>query len=62
MCDDDTKKKYRPGSKMSKTEMLISEYKLEDWKSKSYLGRDPKKQATLLDSDLASNYTGILRK
>lgn len=61
-CDEDTKKKYRPGTKMSKTELLISQYKLTDWMTSSYQGRDPKKQCTLVAADLQQNYTGILRK
>lgn len=61
-CDPDPKKKFRIGSKMSKPEPIIAEYKLKEWMSKSYSGRDPKKISTLTASDLAASYAGIYRK
>ena len=61
-CDDDPKKKFRIGSKMSKPEPIIAEYKLKDWMSKSYNGRDAKKLSTLTASELAASYAGIYRK
>jgi len=61
-CDNDNKKKYRIGDKMSKTEYLIHDYNLEDWKSKSYLGRDKTKICTLTANDLSASYAGILRR
>lgn len=61
-CDDDNKKKYRIGNKMSKPEPLIIEYRLKDWESKTYQGRDPKKRCTLVAADLAASYAGINRK
>lgn len=61
-CDDDNRKKYRVASKMSKPELLIDQYKLANWMSKSYAGRDPKKKCTLVADDLAASYTGIIRK
>ena len=60
-CDDDTNKRYRPGNKMSKPEMLIAAYNLTKWFSETYNGRDTKRRCTLLDSDLKGNYAGILR-
>lgn len=60
-CDDDNKKKYRPGSKMSKMEPLIGAYDLKDWYSKSFQGRDMKKKCTLLPDELAASYAGIVR-
>lgn len=61
-CDEDTKKKYRPGNKMSKPEMLIHKYKLTEWYTQTYQGRDPKKLCTLAPSDLSPNYAGLYRK
>ena len=60
-CDDDTKKKHRPGGKMSKPELLIGAYDLKDWYSKSYAGREMKRRCTLTDEDLNANYTGLYR-
>lgn len=60
-CDDDNRKKYRTGNKMSKPELLIDQYQLKEWYSKAYQGRDPKKRCTLT-SELAVSYTGIFRK
>lgn len=61
-CDDDNKKKHRIGDKMSKCELLIDQYNLTNWKSKSYQGRDPKKLCTLTTNDLSASYAGIYRK
>ena len=61
-CDDDNKKKYRPGSKMFKPEMLIYAYDLKDWYTKEYQGREPKKRCTLAQSDLNASYAGLFRK
>lgn len=61
-CDDDNKKKYRIGDKMSKPEMLIDTYHLKNWESKSYQGRDPKKKCTLTAGDLSASYAGLVRK
>lgn len=61
-CDNDNKKKYRPGDRMSKTELLIDTYHLKNWESKSYQGRDPKKRCTLTTADLSASYAGLLRK
>ncbi len=61
-CDQDNRKKVRIGSKMSKPEPLIIEYKLKDWESTAYQGRDPKKRCTLSPDDLAASYAGIVRK
>lgn len=61
-CDEDTKKKHRPGNKMSKPEMLIHKYKLTDWYTQSYQGRDPKKLSTLVQADLCASYAGLYRK
>lgn len=61
-CDQDNRKKVRIGNRMSKPEPLIIEYKLKDWESATYQGRDPKKRCTLSPSDLAASYAGIVRK
>lgn len=60
-CDDDTKKKYRPCSKMSKPEMLIHQYDLKEWYSKEFQGRDAKKRCTLSPTELAASYAGLIR-
>lgn len=60
--NDDYKTKMRPMNKMSRTELLIAEYNLAEWRSKSYFGRDRDKQCTLAPEDLAGNYTGLIRK
>ena len=61
-CDDDNKKKFRICNKMAKTEMLIHQYNLKEWMSKSYQGRDPKKLCTLKPDDLSASYAGMYRK
>ena len=62
-CDESNKKKYRVGNKMSKPELLIDTYKLKDWESRSYTGRDITKKCTLkLGDPLAESYAGIFRK
>ena len=62
-CSDDNKKKYRIGSKMSKPELLIDQYDLKNWMSKSYTGRETVKRCTLKAGDpLADSYSGLIRK
>lgn len=61
-CDEDTKKKHRPGNKMSKPEPLIAAYDLKEWYTKSYQGRDEKKRTTLVADDLSASYAGLYRK
>lgn len=61
-CDNDNKKRYYIKDMMSKTEYLIYDYDLTDWKSKTYLGRDKTKICTLTANDLTEKYAGILRK
>lgn len=60
-CDDDNKKKYRPGNRMFATEPLIGAYDLKDWYTKSFQGRDMKKRCTLAPDDLSASYAGIIR-
>ena len=62
-CDDDNKKKYRIGTKMSKPELLIDQYGLKKWENTSYNGRDAIRKCTLkLGDPLAESYSGIFRK
>ena len=62
-CSDDNKKKYRVASKMSKPELLIDQYELKNWMSKSYVGRDVTRRCTLKVGDpLAESYSGVYRK
>lgn len=62
-CDENNKKKYRIGDKMSKPELLIDQYKLKNWESTSYQGREARKRCTLKEGDpLASAYAGLVRK
>lgn len=62
-CSDDNKKKYRIGSKMSKPELLIDQYDLKAWMSKSYTGRDTVRRCSPKPGDpLADSYSGIIRK
>lgn len=62
-CSDDNKKKYRIGSKMSKPELLIDQYDLKAWMSKTYTGRDIVRRCTPKPGDpLADSYSGIIRK
>ncbi|MCM1296336.1 MAG: phage/plasmid primase, P4 family [Muribaculaceae bacterium] len=62
-CDENNKKKYRVGNKMSKPELVIAEYDLKKWMSQSYGGRDTAKKCTLKIGDpLAESYPGIFRK
>ena len=62
-CDESNKKKYRVGNKMSKPELLIDTYKLENWKNPSYNGRDTVKKCTLkIGEPLAELYAGLVRK
>lgn len=62
-CSDDNKKKYRVAGKMSKPELLIDQYELKNWMSKTYVGRDVTRRCTLKVGDpLAESYSGIYRK
>lgn len=62
-CDESAKKKYRISNRMDKPELLIDQYKLKDWESRSYTGRDMTKRCTLkLGDPLAASYAGLFRK
>jgi putative DNA primase/helicase len=55
---DDSKKVYRPGHRMDKTEMLIAEYDLRDWQDPTYVGNDITK---ICSPKLKQHYAGIFR-
>jgi putative DNA primase/helicase len=49
----------RPGHKMDNPELLIMDYDLKDWESKSYNGGDPNKRCI---PSLKYTYNGLLRR